>query len=223
MKTHWLRTAALLLCLLFSLTTAVRAVPDLERPCSITITMRDGQTSVAGGTLELYQVGEAVEENGNYTFQITADFAGTGDTLDDLTHAEEIAVRMENCAKTLEPLATVNIGDDGRAGFPGLTAGVYLVVQSQAAPGYERLRSFLVSVPYLEDGEYCYDLTANPKTELEKEPPTDPTKPVGPTKPTGPDLPQTGQLQWPVPVLVCTGLLLLALGIVLRRREANKP
>lgn len=34
-----------------------------------------------------------------------------------------------------------------------------------------------------------------------------------------PYLPQTGQLWWPVPVLLCLGLVLLVVGIVLRRKE----
>ena len=75
--------------------------------------------------------------------------------------------------------------------------------------------------------------------------PGEPTKPTKPTKPgeetTAPDhskteprtttekpeeLPKTGQLKWPVPVLAGAGLLLLALGALLRlldRREEDTP
>ncbi len=59
------------------------------------------------------------------------------------------------------------------------------------------------------------------------QPPVDPTQPpVDPTKPStdpgrpGSSLPQTGQLWWPVPVLIAAGLLLLLLG-ALRRRGAG--
>ena len=38
--------------------------------------------------------------------------------------------------------------------------------------------------------------------------------------PTGPALPQTGQLWWPVPLLICAGLLFVVIGLV-RRRESG--
>ena len=49
--------------------------------------------------------------------------------------------------------------------------------------------------------------------------PTTPTTPDKPTTPTKPTLPQTGQLWWPVPVLVSAGLLFVVIGL-LRRRGA---
>ena len=41
----------------------------------------------------------------------------------------------------------------------------------------------------------------------------------GPTPPPTPTLPQTGQLWWPVPILISIGLLLMVLGVI-RRKEA---
>ena len=40
------------------------------------------------------------------------------------------------------------------------------------------------------------------------------------TKPD-PSLPHTGQLWWPVPVLVVSGAVLILLGLILRRRRKN--
>ena len=50
--------------------------------------------------------------------------------------------------------------------------------------------------------------------ELEKEPePTSTTPPA----PTDPRLPYTGQLNWPIPVLAVTGVVLVAAGIKLKK------
>lgn len=49
--------------------------------------------------------------------------------------------------------------------------------------------------------------------------PTTPTTPDKPTTPTKPTLPQTGQLWWPVPVLMAAGMLFVVIGL-LRRRGA---
>lgn len=42
-----------------------------------------------------------------------------------------------------------------------------------------------------------------------------------PTAPSNPTLPQTGQLWWPVPVLVAAGLLLVVLGLIRRRGDTQ--
>ena len=58
--------------------------------------------------------------------------------------------------------------------------------------------------------------------------PDDPTPeaplPPDPAKPTpgGPTLPQTGQGWWPVPFLLMTGLLLLAVGLFRRRTTGDE-
>ena len=44
---------------------------------------------------------------------------------------------------------------------------------------------------------------------------TEPTNPTATTKPDRPDLPQTGQLNWPIPVLCALGGIMLLIGVVL--------
>ena len=121
--------------------------------------------------------------------------------------------------KKLTPVTAkpVTIDKNGTATFSNLEFGLYLVVQKTAASGYGKTSPFLVSVPYLYKGEYKYNVTSQPKTDLEREvkPTTPPSSGGG-----GGKLPQTGQLWWPVPVLVCMGLGCIAVGLI-RRREAG--
>ncbi len=224
MKIKWNRlfSAALVLGLMlcFALTAYAHAAPDLTRRGSITITVQDGGDGIPGGTLTLYRVGEVAEDNGSYYFVPTANFAGCGESFENLEASTELAERLTEYASAnqIVGIATREIGADGTILFSDLELGLYLLVQDEAAAGYEKLAPWLVSVPYLWNEEYLYDVSANPKTELEKEP--EPTEPE-PTEP--PKLPQTGQLWWPVPVLACGGLMLLALGTAWnRRREANE-
>ena len=91
-------------------------------------------------------------------------------------------------------------------------------MQETAASGYGQTKPFLVSVPYLADGEYCYDVKTVPKTDLERE--VEPTPPPS-SGGGGGKLPQTGQLWWPVPVLICMGLGCIAVGLI-RRREGSE-
>ncbi len=152
-------------------------------------------------------------------------------------------------SNSIAGMVTNTIGADGVVNFDDLQTGLYLVAQHEAAEGYYAIVPFLVSLPYLDTGVYKYDLVAEPKTELLVKPtPTEPTptpveptptptEPIPtpaeptptpteptptPTEPTPtpvPSLPQTGQLWWPVPVLVSFGVLLLGAGIALNRRK----
>ncbi len=218
MKTKLNKLPALLLALLLvcnlCLPVSAHPVPDVDRLGSITITTRRGNTVVTGGTLALYRVGEVVEDDGNYSFQPTGDFIGCGASFADLTAAGDIALGLQDFVRKgdLPALAVREIGSDGRAVFDGLAVGLYLIVQPQAAPGYGKLAPFLIALPYLENGEYRYDLSANPKTDLEP-------VPTDPPPSTEPGIPQTGQLWWPVAPLACAGLLLFAAGMALNRRR----
>ena len=49
--------------------------------------------------------------------------------------------------------------------------------------------------------------------------PGSPDNPVAPGRPDGNALPQSGQLNWPIPFMACSGVLLFAVGWVLDRKE----
>lgn len=55
----------------------------------------------------------------------------------------------------------------------------------------------------------------------ESNPPKSTIPPTNPDKPDKPDLPQTGQLWWPVPVMFAAGLMLIIIGLLIRRRGAG--
>lgn len=52
--------------------------------------------------------------------------------------------------------------------------------------------------------------------------PGNPDNPVSPGRPDAPVLPQTGQLNWPIPVLACSGVLLFAAGWCLNRKDKKE-
>ena len=208
----------LLLCLPLS-AAAAHPVPDLTRKGSITITMKYKGKPVSGGTLALYRVGDVHEDDGNYSFVPVKGLEAL-DYSDiqspDLAKAAANAVEEKKIAAE----KTVTIGSSGTAEFSDLALGLYLVAQKTAASGYKMTASFLVSVPYLEDGAYVYNVKADPKTDLERE--VKPTPTQKPSTPSGGGkLPQTGQLWWPVPVLICMGLGCIAVGLI-RRREGSE-
>lgn len=61
--------------------------------------------------------------------------------------------------------------------------------------------------------------TPTPPPEVTPTPTPSPTLTPKPTPTPVPTLPQTGQLWWPVPILLAGGLVMIILGLVLRRRS----
>jgi len=227
MKIHSARVWSawgLVLCLLLSLLTlpaaAKQPVPDLAQDGSIRLTLRDPVTGrgVPGGSLTLYQVGEVREEDGNYSFALTDAFTASGESLAELDAA--LAQRLADFAfRQRVQGTTINIDREGYAEFEGLKAGLYLIVQRQAAEGYYAISPFLVTLPLLEGEEYLYDVDATPKMEVRRapdepddpddpdDPPDEPEKPKTPDKPKDPtSMPETGDHNRPA---LWLGLLML--------------
>ena len=197
-------------------------MPDESRNghCSITVSMTYKGKAVRGGKLALYKVGDVAENDGNYSFVPVEAIRGNIPEFGDI-QSPELAGKLAKLEKKLTPVTAdpVTVGKDGKATFSNLTFGLYLVVQKTAASGYGKTKPFLVSLPYLYEGEYQYDVASQPKTDLERE--------VKPTSPPssgggGGKLPQTGQLWWPVPVLACAGLGCIAVGLFRRREDRNE-
>lgn len=202
------------LVLLCRLPLAVYAhdVPQERNDCSIEVIVRYNGKNVSGGTLTAVKVGYVDAYDESCFFSRVFDHI----SLDDIQSVEAVEQLNEfyevNKSNYDFYEQTVDV-IDGKGTFTHLSTGLYLIIQEQAASNYSKLNAFLVSVPYLEDGEYKYHVTAAIKSELEQEPkPTVPT----PSKPDDSKLPQTGQLNWPVPLLAVSGLILFAVGWLLR-------
>lgn len=127
--------------------------------------------------------------------------------LDELCGRLEYPGSVPDTALGLAPLAIQNPGSDGIIHFDQLEAGVYLLVKwNQEGPNTLEVSPALVYLPRYNQERDIWEHTAivNPKFS---QIPT-------PTEPSAPDpqLPQTGMLQWPIPLLVLSGLFLLIIG-----------
>ena len=215
-----LLTAVLLLSAVSA--AAAHEVPDLTKSGTITFQVSWEGEPVEGGVFQMFRVGDIVENNGDYSFGLVPELADSSVELKDISDPE-LAAQLAALAQEagLEPLiAPVEAGE---AYFPDVMPGLYVVVQTEACDGFAKMNPFLISMPRFENGTYVTDVVAKPKVPLETEP-TEPTDPTIPTEP-GPGIPQTGQLNWPVPLMAASGMALFALGWFLcfgRKREADE-
>ena len=223
-------SALCLLAMLCAITTGAAAAeaPDLSRTGSITLDLSYQGEAVPGGTLTLYQVALGqMESQSDYTLVFTEAFAGCGIDLEDLS-SPETAQALSMWSQDNEiPGQKQEIDENGHVSFSDLAVGLYLLVQEDAAEGFDRLRPFLVTIPVTSADSLVYDVNAAPKVNLEPAPtePTVPTEPTEPTEPGEPDLPQTGQVKWPIPVMAAIGAFLVIAGcclVISDRRKAHE-
>lgn len=206
---------AIYFVLAMSMTVYAHEAPDMAKTGSVSVTMIYEGNTVPGGTLTLYQAGEISENNGSYSFVPAEAFKESGVSLNDLSSASLASDLAAYVSANSLTGVTVEIGNDGKATADGLTLGLYLVVQTRAADGYEKVAPFLVSVPMNEGGSYLYNVDAAPKmSTLTKSTPDTPTVPTASSETA---LPQTGQLNWPVPVLAAAGVCLFLTGWALQK------
>lgn len=216
--------SVLVLFFLFLGTTAYADSPDLTEEGCIEITLRDrteADKTVVGASLKLYYVAEASLSADRLVFTPTTDFAPSGINLEN-PNEEGLATDLAAyaAASKLPHLAQAKTTAAAPVRFDHLTSGLYLITQLTAAEGYYPVAPFLVSIPMADPqtGTWLYHVDASPKVEAQPVGPDTPpgNPPVNPpqTPPqTPPDtLIQTGQLNWPIPVLAILGVTLFMLG-----------
>ncbi len=178
---------------------------------------------IPGGSAAIYRVAAWTLDEDGYTWTYTSAYADCGIPYRRLLSSAASLARYTavHAVQGLE----VQIDRNGKALFQDLPSGLYLVVQTQAAPDYLAFSPFLLTLPlYSEtEGRYIYGVRAAPKTEtipvVTPPVPDRPTPKPPPVIPPSGDLPRTGQLWWPVPLLAACGLALLLLSQVLRKEE----
>jgi len=166
--------------------------PDLSVPCSLSVVSQtsDG-TVIPGGRASVYRVASWKAVGTDYVWAYTAPYAACPiptDGLEDNRNAVSLASFTAGASVTgLE----ADFGSGGRASFTGLTAGLYLIVQTTPAPEYEPFSPFLLALPFYStaDGVYLNAVTAAPKLDpaVGPDPPAPPGTPGPPGTPDPPD------------------------------------
>ena len=206
-----------LLALLFALTILASLAPSafaqdyvrMDQEGSITLELQFDGEPLIGGSFSCTKVAEVMDEDGNLYFQTLLDEKIYREGIPAVADMERQVKDHGDFFQTQKQTVT---NDTGTVVFANCLPGLYLITQDTDVRGYSRINTFLVSVPYLEEGTYVYDVTARTKTALEQEV----TETTEPEEDKDDKLPQTGQLNWPVPVLAVGGLALFVLGWYLR-------
>lgn len=222
----WVHAVCLALVMVLTMGTTAHATEQtgsLQLNCTVE---RDGQmVCLTGDEFVLVQIAQAevrsVDGTASVAYQTCPEYAAYDCVWSALTASElrAKAKLLAEEAQLQEPFSVGITDAQGLVIFEALPPGLYLVMRDKIASENTdyACEPFLVSVPLILDNVIVYEVVADPKYSWDNsEESTDPTPPPEETMPTAPSLPQTGQLNWPVPVMTAAGVLLFGAGGILR-------
>lgn len=199
---------------------------DSDQKTSLTVRLQSLEDEVKveeGAEITIYKVADMKQESGELQFTYTSAFAGCKEDLTKEIPADAVAAMAELAKKNNATGVKGTTDVYGRVTFSDLDQAVYLVTQMGSVTGFTTFAPFLSYLPDIEEGKWNYDIVASPKIVYSVTPGRKPTPTPTPTPnpnatptltPT-PDLPQTGQLNWPIPVLFVSGLLFICAGLMM--------
>ena len=204
--------------------------------------------ALSGGKLTLYRVAEVKRQNGNLSYEYCGDFYGCGIALGDLTDStlaaqlqEYLPQSAEGTTKTIDADGNVTfrglelglyliVQTEASKGYEPINP--FLVSLPMAEDGKWNYPD-TPTPPDNPDNPVSPGNPDNPVAPGHPDNPVAPGHPDHPVAPGNPDspvlpghpdnpvmsgLPQTGQLNWPVPVLAVSGVVLFAFGWALDRK-----
>ena len=170
------------------------------------------------------KVADCIYSETEITFSLISDFSDTEVNLESSDAAPQLLdkVKEEGVSGV-----TVRSDTDGKAVFADRELGAYLIYSPDNI-----FTPFIAFLPMVTDDGISFELTAQPKIDIPDEPTTEPEKETDtPEETTAPipthndeKLPQTGMLQFPVPILGLCGVLIFSKGFILyanSKKEEN--
>lgn len=226
MKKRLLRLLVLTVCTACALSAVCAgayAIDPIEpdRNVSLTVALIKGNTAIPDAPFSIYRVADTDEWAHFTAVGAFSDYTGEINGFKTADEWDTAAALLKSYAakKSIVALDKGKTDKDGLVTFSkDMKPGLYLVICGEVT--YKSYiytaKPFLVCLPNRVEGsdELLYDATVVAKPGVRPVPSPTPTPP--------PYLPQTGQLWWPVPALVCGGLFLILIGVVKRRSNKDE-
>ena len=195
-----------------------------DEPASIRFDFSGGEIPVTGGKLQLRQVARWDDTQKSLVW--CEGYQDAGLSIKDPFTDSSAAWLFVFAEEGGFPARELEIGPDGKALADQLDYGLYLVSQLEPFEGYTEIRPALISVPMEISSVWIFDVEASPKLEPLVEQTTETTEVTETTAPSttepSTDIPRTGQVNWPIPILLLAGSVLIILGLCLRRDKRHE-
>lgn len=139
---------------------------DPSKTASISVTLIEQKRNepIVGAELSVYYVATALlDADGNLIYDYTEDFKQFDTAIDDTSLSTKLDAFVSQHSV---PSTKMTTNADGTALCNELPLGLYFVKQTGAVEGFAPCTPFLVTVPNEKNGEYVYEVSASPKTEV---------------------------------------------------------
>ncbi len=164
-------------------------VEDRKGSISLTLQQTDEDGNAAyfkDITMTLYKIGSVRYDTGAVFFDFDSSFSGAGIDISDTRTASEwidAAKKLSDMVSSQKISGETKVSDEnGKISYTDLAQGIYLLVQTKADDTVT-ISPMLLTVPFMEDGTWVYDIASYPKLSTKTKPTVTPAPTVTPNKP----------------------------------------
>lgn len=163
-----IRGILLVFFLLFTCTTNIKAEEfNMTNTGSIsfTLTELENKQPVEGATMAIYYIASVKQNESN---ELLYTYINECEELDIKLNDPNLITKLESFVMNHSHTASITTDAKGKAKISNLPLGLYFVRQVNEVQGFAKSRSFLISIPTIENNTFVYDIDASPKLEVEK-------------------------------------------------------
>lgn len=163
-----IRGILLVFFLLFTCTTNIKAEEfNMTNTGSIsfTLTELENKQPVKGATMAIYYIASVKQNESN---ELLYTYINEYEELDIKLNDPNLITKLESFVMNHSHTASITTDAKGKAKISNLPLGLYFVRQVNEVQGFAKSRSFLISIPTIENNTFVYDIDASPKLEVEK-------------------------------------------------------
>ena len=138
---------------------------DTGAACSLTVHIENDRGEIwaaEGAQVTVYKAADMSWSDDGLEYSLTKDFLGLSEELDPFSDQQAAALAQMAASGSVSGTALM-ADQKGAVSFTGLTPGLYLVVETDHAKNTECFEPFMVTLPLMNDGEWQYDVDADPK------------------------------------------------------------
>lgn len=204
---------------------------NLSEKGTISVSLKNDGKIIKGAEITIYKVADIKIKDDNIEFLYNEPFKSFDVNINDINSDEAIKnltqTALENNAKGI----TKATDETGKIEFSELEAGVYLVVQTKSVNNYYDFNSYLVKIPYNDNGVWKYNVNSEPKIEQKEE--QSPNKPqdsnvagdyddeINKVPEKKEELIKTGQSNLPIFIFSFTGIICIIAGLIIITKRRN--
>lgn len=165
MKTGLLKLVAAVLSITLVFCSAF-PIYAMEETGSVSVSLKEDGKGIPDAGVTLYKVASAKKLLDGFGLAFTEKFSNFNGKTQDIGNDSFASAAADYVHENGLTGVENKTDSNGSAFFGNLDLGVYLALQSESVDGYTDFAPFIITVPVEENGDYVYNVQAEPKTDI---------------------------------------------------------